>query len=259
MLNGGIPVDDPAVAFMHPFAGNGNKPTNLPGVYADRTLAGIVGSLDVSLEDAIRLAVRSLIANPDAVHATQNGWFKDEFEKLGFFRDEKGIYHALLDAWHKGVGYNPFYDLVFHYATSMKKLIFGFSYNDQDYRFWAWKGDYLNLGAGAELGIYVKSGWKINGKEVDHWLVDTSLALPMTMTLRYTDGTHIASYTPQEPQWWITSFNPYHQGVNANDLIASFTVDFSSNIGMFDAFYKQWGGDSPWIFDHSTHKAILIH
>jgi hypothetical protein len=259
MLNGGIPVDDPAVAFMHPFAGNGNKPTNLPGVYADRTRAGTVALLGANLEDVTRALAHSLFANPDAVHATQKGWYKETFKKFGFFRDEKGIYHTLPEAWQKNFGYNHFYDIIFHYATDMDKNFFQFTYDGQDYRFWAWKGNYLNLGAGAELGIYVNSKWEVNGIEVDHWLVDTSLALPMTMTLRYTDRTHIASYTPQEPQWWITSFNPYHQGVNANDLIASFTVNFSSNIGMFDAFYKRWGPDSRWIFDHSAHKAILIH
>jgi hypothetical protein len=38
-------------------------------------------------------------------------------KKFGFFRDEKGIYHTLLDAWRKNFGYNPFYDLIFHYAV----------------------------------------------------------------------------------------------------------------------------------------------
>lgn len=36
----------------------------------------------------------------------------------------------------------------------MEKAKFEFSSGERDYIFWAWKGDYLNLGAGAELGIY---------------------------------------------------------------------------------------------------------
>jgi len=36
---------------------------------------------------------------------------------------------------------------------------FDFSMDGKQYRFWAWKGDYLNLGAGAEMGIYFKTSF----------------------------------------------------------------------------------------------------
>ena len=50
-------------------------------------------------------------------------------------------------------------------------------YNKKDYIFWAWKGNYINLGAGAELGIY-------HGSEL-HWKVDKGLAMEMSMSLKY--------------------------------------------------------------------------
>jgi hypothetical protein len=58
-----------------------------------------------------------------------------------------------------------------------------------------WKGDYLNLGAGAELGIYSnKSGIfgvvDVTSPHDDHWLIDTSLAMHMTITLQY-KGTYL--------------------------------------------------------------------
>lgn len=75
---------------------------------------------------------------------------------------------------------------------------FQFTNNDQDYRFCAWKGDYLNLGAEAELGIYTRLS--VLGNQTDHWLVDISLALPMTMILSDKNVNLIASYNPSEPQ-----------------------------------------------------------
>ena len=36
----------------------------------------------------------------------------------------------------------------------MQRVKFDFVCNGTSYVLWAWKGDYINLGAGAELGIY---------------------------------------------------------------------------------------------------------
>ncbi|WP_081741712.1 DUF4474 domain-containing protein [Ruminiclostridium josui] len=211
-------------------------------------------------EDVTRTIAEYLIENPAAVYATQHGWFKDLFYAAGFVRDDKGVYHARQDALQQYGGYNFVYDIIFDYATSMKTQPFEFTYDDQDYRFWAWKGDYLNLGAGAELGLYKRLS--VFENETDHWLVDTNLALPMTLTLNDNKGNLIASYNPSEPQWWITAFNPYKQDVNARDLRVTYTVDFSGNKenkGMFDAFYKQYAGqkNSPWTFDKKNYTAML--
>lgn len=46
----------------------------------------------------IRGVLRYLIANPAAVHATQQGWFSELFYWAGFTRDSRGIYHTRQDA-----------------------------------------------------------------------------------------------------------------------------------------------------------------
>lgn len=84
----------------------------------------------------------------------------------------------------------------FYYATDMESDNFKFTYGNRDYIFWAWKGDYLNLGAGAELGIYSnQSGVGGHGSITcpfsDHWLVDTNLAMKMTLTLNDTNGNQL--------------------------------------------------------------------
>ena len=195
-----------------------------------------IDPLGESFKDNTRDFFRWLIANPAAVKITQNpGKYGEKvFYLAGFIRDDDGVYHTRQDATQRLFGYNSLYDVVFDHATSMESQRFEFTHDGQDYSLWAWKGDYLNLGAGAELGIY--SRLTINGLKSPQWLVDQNLALPMTMELRNTKGKLIASYSPNEPQWWITSFNPYFQKVQACTLEVTYTVDFSGNKRMYSSF-----------------------
>lgn len=224
-------------------------------------------------EDVTRALAEKLIANPAFVYAAQQGWFKELFYAAGFVIDDDGVFHARQE-WSlqsfKYSGYNNFYDTVFHYATSMEKDIFKFSYNNKEYVLWAWKGDYLNLGAGAEMGIYTK----MVGVPFDHWLVDESLAMPMALTLDY-KGKQIISYDPKkvDPQifdplrkstdkWWLTGFNPDYQDVKASELTPTYTVNFSKNKDMFTAFYKTWYGvedayGNKWKFNTKNYTASL--
>ena len=216
-----------------------------------------------AIEDATRWLVRKILAFSSFVQATQDGEYSNLFYLGGFVRDTSGIYHARQDAIQQIFGYDDFYDTVFYYATDMESDNFKFTYGNRDYIFWAWKGDYLNLGAGAELGIYSnQSGVGGHGSITcpfsDHWLVDTNLAMKMTLTLNDTNGNQLFSYNPSEKQWWITGFNPYYQDVNASDLIATYTITFD-DIEMFMAFYRAWYGvDDRWSFDFDTYTAKLV-
>ncbi|KLU64306.1 tRNA(Glu)-specific nuclease WapA precursor [Desulfosporosinus acididurans] len=186
--------------------------------------------------DVTRTSAKWLIANPVNVYATQQGWFSDLYYKAGFVRDSGGVYHARQDALQQYAGYNDFYDTVFNYSTSMDKAKFQFNYGGTDYIFWAWKGNYLNLGAGAEMGIY--SRLSICGVKTDQWLADTSDAMPITLSLKDNKCNVIFSYNPNEPQWWVTGFNPYYQGdqADADYLTAIYTIDFSNKTDMYNAF-----------------------
>ena len=145
---------------------------------------------------------------------------------LNMTKDSKGIYHASFNCWQQYFGYNDMYDFMFDIGTSMKGEKFAFTYNGQSYIFWLWKGDYINLGAGAEIGIYY-------GGE-PHWRVDKTLAMSMKMTVRYKGQTIIdyCSYT-----WWLTGFNPKYQNVGAGSLRVTFSIYFR-DYGMYCAFQK---------------------
>ncbi|EGD45647.1 hypothetical protein Cpap_0006, partial [Ruminiclostridium papyrosolvens DSM 2782] len=237
-------------------------------------------------EDVTRDITKWLIGNPINAFVTQHPYITKALTGIdvlalfyagGFVMDGDGVYHARQE-WSiqsfKYSGYNDFYDTVFHYATSMAKAKFPFSDDKgNDYILWAWKGDYLNLGAGAEMGIY--KNMEVNGNSTKHWLVDQSLAMPMTLTLDY-NGKQIISYDPRKvdpkindplrestDKWWVTGFNPDYQNVKASQLTATYTVDFSDKQDLYRAFYDTWNGvydsaGSKWSFDDKNYSAKLI-
>lgn len=181
------------------------------------------------------------------VEITQKGEFPELFDIAGFVRDEKGIYHARQDCLQQYAGYNDFYDFMFNLGTQMEKQKFPFRYDGQDYILWAWKGDYLNLGAGAEMGIYY-------GGE-PHWLVDTNLTLNMALFVEY-NHRMIISFTPKEKYWWITGFNPYYQSPNIKMLKVTVRVRFD-NPTMFMAFYIKHHRNPHWKFVPQWYTGVL--
>ena len=107
---------------------------------------------------------------------------------------------------------------------------------------WAWKGDYLNLGAGAELGIYKR--WSYSDVI---WMVDKTLAMTMSMQLDYKQ-TNIINWQPTSKQWWITGFNYNYRNVKRDDLTARFSIAFN-NSTMYNSFRNSWGvEDNRWKF-----------
>lgn len=181
------------------------------------------------------------------VKITQNGDLPELFYIAGFVRDKKGIYHARQDCLQQYAGYNDFYDFMFNLGTQMKTQKFPFRYNGKDYILWAWKGDYLNLGAGAEMGIYY-------GGE-PHWLVDTNLTLNMALFVEY-NHRMIISFTPKEKYWWITGFNPYYQSPNIKMLKVTVRVRFD-NPTMFMAFYNKHHRNPHWKFVPQWYTGVL--
>ena len=143
---------------------------------------------------------------------------------LNMSKDNNGVYHAGFDCWQQYFGYNDMYDFFFDLGTSCKSAKFPFTYNGQGYILWAWKGDYINLGAGAELGIY-------SGSE-PHWQVDKNLAMSMYLNLKY-NGSTIISHS--DYTWWITGFNPNYLNKSASSLTATFSIRFNDP-GMYNAF-----------------------
>ena len=166
---------------------------------------------------------------------------------LDMYESGDGVYHAKFDCWQQCAGYNEFYDFVFNLGTSMVAAQFSFSYDGCDYTIWAWKGDYINLGVGAELGIYRGSS--------GHRTVDTNLAMSMAMIVSYKNNRVICHF-PEEYQWWITGFNSNYKNVNANDISVRIGIGFD-NLDLYFAFKSKWAADPRWSFFDPAGLAVL--
>ena len=140
-------------------------------------------------------------------------------------------------------GYNDLYDVAFDIGTDMKTDKFEFSYGDMDYVFWIWKGDYLNLGAGAEIGIYYGGG--------NHKRASSALAMYMQINL-YVDGKHVGTVASTE--WWQTIFDSNSLKIDASRISVEYILDFH-NVGMYYAFKTKWS--ERWYFYDPAMTAVL--
>jgi len=205
--------------------------------------------------DTAKPVVRALCNDSPGVlaftYATQQGYADGLLETFDFHKDDCGIYHTSTDCWQQYLGYNDLYDWAFDAGTSMKTNQYPVKTSDgEEYCIWMWKGDYVNLGAGAETGIY-------KGGE-PHWDTAVDDALPMTLALYDKDGNTILVYDPTDPQWWITGFDPMTQGEEADDLEVIGSIDFSSNPELWIAFEKKNRDEKEWCFDEENKTAYYM-
>lgn len=226
--------------------------------YANGNPVSLIDPFGTSAEPGSETAWNDRIANylKDSeaykwfVKGTQDGSFPAFFDIGGFYRDENGVYHARQNyslQSFKYSGYNDFYDYVFDLATDMGARKYQFSTENEDYIVWLWKGDYLNLGAGAETGIYSGGG--------PHWLIDKKLSMPMTLSLQNKDGNTIFDWKPEDKNWWCTGFNPMYQNVKAADVTSKGSIDFSEHTDLWNAFYDTYQSDPFWTFNPDSHVA----
>ena len=194
---------------------------NCPVACSDPNGASFISDLIEKAKDLLRYVLHAGndLARMHGIDTAAVGAAVLEMEK-----DENGIYHARPDCWQQYFGYSFLYDYAFDAGTSMATDQFYFDYAGEQYAFWIWRGDYINLGAGAEAGIYYGGG--------PFWAVDTDLAMRMSMDVYY-QGENIISYS--DTTWWLTGFNPEYLNVSAGDMSVVYTIVFNDP-GMFSVF-----------------------
>lgn len=186
---------------------------------------------------------------------------------VGFKSDKDGVFHVEKDCWQIKGGYNDIYDEVFHDFTSMdrNKVTFPITKDydkgnnttkvGEQITIWSWKGDYYNLGAGGETGIYKGSGYQLQSA-TDHML-------PMKLTVKDpASGKYIINYSSLDidtankggkvgKEWWITGFNPNYQDykdVDKDSIVQGTTIDMSGDEDMWQNFldaYESGKIDNP--------------
>lgn len=189
---------------------------------------------------------------------------------IGAEKDKSGVYHTKQDWWQSNqlVGYNELYNKVFGSVTSMRSERFDFYYRKgrRVITLLAWVGDYTNLGAGAELGIYHRPAAQLS----DNVYTGTQYAMPMKLKLTDTQGNQIFYWEPYNDNWWLSGFSPQMQFVDADKLKAVYTLDFSGNKDMYKDLYNAWfsGGvywkagrkqDQRWDFDLQNYTVTFTY
>lgn len=200
--------------------------------------------------DALETDIFGLGSVSDAMAYASQTWYGEAFlAAVDFNRTSDGVYHSDPNCWQVPFGYNDFYDYIFDGATSMDKNKYSFTTDDgTNYTIWMWKGDYLNLGAGCETGIYYGDGYHVNSA------TDTNLYMSIALYDKRT-GEQIFSYDPSDAQWWITGFNPAYQDYYEGNLWVEGSIDFSQEPEMWEAFIAEYGGKKDWCFDEENYTA----
>ena len=158
--------------------------------------------------------------------------------------------HSEVKTWQKFFGYNNLYDWGFAVGTNnnMEPKQFWFKYNNEQYVLWIWRGDYLNLGGGAEMGIYKTT--TVPWAQGYHWdAVD--FELPMTLSLYdYSKNSEnhdtIFRWAPKDDQWWITGFKPDFINPQKDKMAIVGSIDFSkfTNNNGYNDMYESFKSEN---------------
>lgn len=224
---------------------------------------------DYSVTDLYEIAINWVSNNTDRISEREA---RDICAALGaaflnFKADRNNVIHSQYMQWQWIGGFNNFYDYVFDWATegNMRREKFQFNCGDTDYIFWLWRGNYINIGAGCEIGIYCRpSGWSGSGDDgLDHYFSTINDSMPMNLCLynyNYAaDVDNIFSWKPDTLQWWVTGFNPAYAGnVDASKQVCVGTIDMSSKTDMFEAMYQKYKNSDFVYFDKATHTLFFM-
>ena len=188
---------------------------------------------EVTKED-VRNFVHTVGANPLSVWAAQKGIFPNKLVGFGY-DPEQGVFHTTFFCPQSLAGYTNLYDWAFDLGTSMTPVKYEFSSGGTDYCLWGWKGDYLNLGAGCEIGLY--KGSLLNKlTNDDTYMVDFNLAMDVEAVL-YVNGQWAGSYNSKKlgKHWWPAIFNPSFQNINKEAITAKYRITMP-NKELYEAF-----------------------
>lgn len=205
------------------------------------------------------------------------------FEPHTYGRYENYVSNGENPMWQSEVGYISMYDFFFSLGGPIFKDKYEFSTSDNDYVIWIWKGDYWNLGAGAEIGIYTATesdDSQDNEKNEVFYQIDknNTLHVEMTVKYRYLGLFEDTLNVLKDDNWWVCSFTPKIQMPQIRWLSVALKVRFNNDY-LMKPFYDEWKElentsplDDDWdevemaptpyksrATNHTTHKCSSVH
>lgn len=163
--------------------------------------------------------------------------------------------HSYGFQWQVLGGYNDAYDVVFDIVCSMNRRKFIFNLDGKDYAIWAWKGSYLNLGPGSEVGFYEKEN------NLGLWSCSDFLKMSCSLYHVLGEGSYRTLYNwyPQERQWWVTGFVPDEVLIKEEELrqVSSVELPTEAMYNKFKYIWKNTEQAREMIFDDEEMKVWL--
>jgi hypothetical protein len=143
--------------------------------------------------------------------------------------------HITNGTWARCFGYNQYYDqLASFLLIHLDTLRFPFEYGGKDWMIQLWKGQYVIVFNGAEIGLYEKPA----NRNIFYDCSDTTL----DMSMRLYQGDDLFLDYPAYNTWWACAFrlgNPITSIVAASELRMTGTIRFEDQ-GMRDAFWASF-------------------
>jgi len=166
--------------------------------------------------------------------------------------NNSGVYTSSPFAWQQAFGWNKGFEVIHNIFTDQRIQEYRVEYKDADGKakatdFIMWYGDYLNLGAGAEIAAYTPVLPGINGP--GPWF-------DMGVSLSSSEPGHEGAVFTQDPEFrmWNNGFVPSYQHPDVTTLSATGTIKFKEDErAIYEAFKEQ----HPEV-DASTDLTIRI-
>lgn len=161
--------------------------------------------------------------------------------------------HAKGFQWQQHFGYADIYDSVFKYFMHDNVRVLkspAITDNNGDkYVFWAWRGNYANIGSGGEVGMYyipndpvfyhryerfvVPIFEYINpsiSNTRQEWWAASKYELKMELSIYDIDSSNkdVINWFPYDNQWWITGFSPKKKGLDVRNLWMIARISFDN-------------------------------
>jgi len=146
-----------------------------------------------------------------------------------------GYWYSDNNAWQRPGGYNNLYDEVFELGEAIKvsphrKFMSTFDYKGKEWRIEGWMGTYMQLGVGAEIGVYYRD---YDCGSNHYKSVPDKDRLNIKWTLYKNDPTYsfeeIVLERGMEPTWWLVGFRPDAGTISKDKLYLKATIEFKDN------------------------------
>lgn len=177
---------------------------------------------------------------------------------IGFnFNMNEMMVYALINAWMRDMGYAVLYDEIANSSPlwDIPTRRFHFDYKGLEWMIQAWKGNYLIITNGAEVGVYNR----VPGEELGTFYNCATDEQLMTMTMKLSHKDTVLLDLGPEKHWWINGFKLNGMSYDPMSLTLEFSIEMP-DMEMVNAFTQavenEENHDTTYTVDGTTVTVV---